>query len=156
MGAVRRLVGCNAESRNMEHGYEACEGNPILKEGKIRIRKQIRGHVGFVIMRIDEERGVHCNAVRILESERADVQRDVSVRTQGGAAFQEATDLRATHTPHGKTLHLVLKQTVFFRLTTVFELEEHDLVHLLWTLGAGEKRGRESVIAQELTWGPNK
>jgi hypothetical protein len=47
---------------------------------------------------MDEE---YCNAVGIWESERADVQRDVSVRTlQGGAGVQEAIDVGATHTPH--------------------------------------------------------
>ena len=72
-------------------------------------------------MRIDEERGVYCNAVGILESERADIQRNVSVRTpQGDAGFQEAIDLRATHTHHRCPFlrwgrHLILKQTVFFR-----------------------------------------
>jgi hypothetical protein len=49
----------------MEHRHEAREENPITKEGKIRICKQVGG-VGFVIvMRMDEEQGVHCNAVGI-------------------------------------------------------------------------------------------
>ena len=71
-------------------------------------------------MQMDEERGAYCNTVEILESGRRDVQRDVSGRPRGGAGFQEAIDLRATHTPHRCAFlrgekHLILKQTVFFR-----------------------------------------
>lgn len=58
-----RLVGCNAEIRDMEHRYEDREENPIPKEGRIRI--QARG-VGFVIAaRMYDERGVYCYAVGI-------------------------------------------------------------------------------------------
>ena len=92
-----RVVACNAENRNTDHGYEAREGNPIHKEGKIRIRKQVGG-VGFVIATRVDKRGVYCNTVGIWKSGSEDVQRDVFGRPpRGGAGFQEAIDLRATH-----------------------------------------------------------
>ena len=50
--------------------------------------------------------------------------------TRGGAGFQEATDLRATHTPH-RCAYLrwgdIPKKTAFFRDWE--RLEERDLVH---------------------------
>jgi hypothetical protein len=54
------------QRENSEHGYGSSEGNPIPKEGRIRIHKQTGG-VGFVTaMRMgEEERGGYCNAVGI-------------------------------------------------------------------------------------------
>ena len=110
-----RVVACNAENRNTDHGYEAREGNPIHKEGKIRIRKQVGG-VGFVIATRVDKRGVYCNTVGIWKSGSEDVQRDVSGRPpRGGAGFQEAIELRATPSSclssMGKTLNPISKQT---------------------------------------------
>jgi hypothetical protein len=59
-----RLVGRNAETRNMEHGYEGREGNPIPKKGRIRLMQV--GGVGFIIAtRMDEEQAAYCNVVGI-------------------------------------------------------------------------------------------
>ena len=92
-----RLVG--VRRGNSEHGYETCEGNPISKEGRIWIHKQVGGKVRIAMRMDDEGRGVYCNAVGIWESGRRDVQRDVSLWTpRGGTGFQEAIGLRATNT----------------------------------------------------------
>jgi len=67
-----RLVG--AKRGNSEHGYEACEGNPIPKEGRILNTQTSRKCKVCIAMRMDEERGVYYNAVGIWESGRGDVQ----------------------------------------------------------------------------------
>ena len=146
----RRVVACNAKIWNTEHGYEARKGNPIPKEGRIRIRNL----VGFVItMQMDEERGAYCNTVEILESGRRDVQRDVSGRPpRGGAGFQEAIDFNYEPpiplivVPFFEGKNTLSSSRPFSSETVNVVLEECDLE--LWTVetGEGEKHSRINLL----------